>query len=261
MAVQTNPFDELAPYYDLWFATPVGARVGALERDLLLRLARPLPGERVLEVGVGTGYFARSVLESGGVGVGLDLSLPMLEAAARKGLPLTLLQGDALALPFQPEQFDLVYSVTMLEFVPDPARAVAQMWGALRPRGRLVVAVLNRWSPWACRRTPPFDQAHLFTPLELKRLLRPYGRVHWSSSVFFMPDGRGLDCADRLEACGRKHLRSFGALLVAKVSKKAQPPAAGGRSGRGRRRLAESPDRESGAAEPAPGAAGKGDTR
>lgn len=219
MSAQSNPFEELAPFYDSWFESPLGARVAALERDLLLRLAAPRPGELALEVGVGTGWFARYVLEAGAQVSGVDLAQPMLALAARKGQPLGLVRGDALALPVRRGAFDLAYTVTMLEFVADPARAVAEMWAALRPGGRLVAAVLNAWSPWAWRKAPPFDRAHYFAPPELKRLLGRYGRVRWASTVFFLPSGRGMGQSSRLEALGRTVLRPFGALLVARVDK------------------------------------------
>ncbi len=216
--IGANPFDDLAPYYDSWFATPVGAGAGSLERDLLLRLALPQPGERALEVGAGTGHFARIVAEAGAQVVGVDLSRAMLRIAAGKALA-PLLQADARALPLLGEQFDLVYSVTLLEFVPEPSAALGEMWAAVRPGGRLVAAVLNRWSPWAARREPPLDRAHLFSAPELVRLLGRYGPVRWGSAVFFMPGGRLLRQAELLERVGRRWLRPFGALLVARVDR------------------------------------------
>ena len=219
MTLDTNPFDSLAPLYDSWFDSPLGARVGALERRLFLRLAQPKPGELALEVGIGTGWFARDVVAAGAHLAGVDLSQPMLAEAARKGLPWGLVRGDALALPLRPATFDLAYTVTMLEFVPDAAQAVAAMWEALRPGGRLVAAVLNAWSPWALRKAPPFDRAHYFSPPELRRLLGRYGRARWASTVHFLPSGQGLGQSERLELLGRSILRPFGALLVARVDK------------------------------------------
>ena len=239
MEAHWNPFDELAPYYDAWFDSPPGNVVGALERDLFLRLAQPAAGEQALEIGVGTGYFAQAVAEAGAQVTGLDLSQPMLQVAAGKGLPIRLLRADALALPLGRGAFELVYAVTVLEFVSDPARAVAEMWAAVRPGGRLVAAVLNRWSPWARRRAPPFDQAHFFSPPELWRLLGRYGRARWSSSVFFLPDGRGLRHAVTLEALGRTCLRPFGALLVARVDKPGSESSSRHPRGAGNRVLCE----------------------
>jgi len=216
---RSNPFDELAPFYDRWFETPLGAQVGALERRLLWHLSEPRPGERALEVGIGTGYFARPLREAGVQVAGVDLSLPMLREAVRKGLRGSLVQGDAQALPLADGQFDLVYTVTMLEFVPEPERAVAALWAAVRPGGRLVVAVLNAWSPWARRKEPPYDRAHFYSPPALRRLLGCYGRVQWGSTVFFLPDGRLQRYSAGLEALGGSCLRPFGAFLVARVNK------------------------------------------
>ena len=221
MDIGVHLFDDLAPFYDAWFESPLGARAAALEWRLLSELAQPQPGEQALEVGVGTGYFARRMAQAGLRVAGVDISLPMLREAARKEPPLGLLRGDAGALPVQRERFDLVLTVTMLEFVPDPALVLAEMWAALRPGGRLVVAVLNAWSPWARRRATPYDQAHFFSPPELRALLRRYGPGRWGSTVFFLPSGRLLRCSRLLEALGRGCLRPFGAFLAGRVDKPA----------------------------------------
>jgi SAM-dependent methyltransferase len=244
--MEANPFDRLAPFYDSWFELPIGTIVDTLERNLLFGLARPRPGECVLDVGTGTGHFARYVVEDGATVIGTDLSWPMLREAAGKlvsslrsgqalseaegEIPLSLVQADATALPFryssaplakgtQGAVFDLVLSVTMLEFVRDPQRAIDEMWSAVKPGGRLVVAVLNAWSPWALRREAPYDQAHLYSPIELQRLLGQYGKVTWGSAVFFLPNGWGSRQAWPLERIGRRFLKPFGALLVGRVDK------------------------------------------
>jgi len=211
-----NPFDELARLYDAWYQEPPGSVAGGLEREILLRMAQPRPGMCALEVGVGTGYFAQVVAETGAQVVGVDISMPMLREAARKDSPAALLRGDTLALPFDDGTFDLVYAITMLEFVPQAGQAIAEMWRV--GTGRLVIGVLNRWSPWARRKAPPFDQAHYYSPPELCRLLAPYGRVRWGSSVIFLPGGRLLRWARLLEWLGRGPLRPFGALLMASVT-------------------------------------------
>jgi hypothetical protein len=89
-----------------------------------------------------------------------------------------------------------------------------------------VVAVLNALSPWAWARQresqkqeTPFSHAHFFPAWELLRLLRPLGRVEWSSSVFIGPGGQGMRWAWELERLGRTWLKPFGALIVVRVRK------------------------------------------
>ena len=209
----------LAGGYDAWYETPLGVVVGSCERKLLVRLSGRLRGARVLEVGVGTGYFGAWLAALGAQVVGVDLSMPMLRQAQAKGLPVGLLRADAGALPLAAGSFDVACTVTMLEFVPEPRRALDEMWRTLRPGGRMVVGVLNARSPWAERREPPFDRAHYYTPLELGRLLAPYGRVHLRSTVFFRPNGRLLRWARVLERLGQACGWLNGALLMAAVGK------------------------------------------
>jgi len=221
-----HAFDGAAPFYDSWFSTPLGGTVDALEKDLLYGLAAPRPGERALEVGTGTGHFALDLTRRGLDVVGVDISAPMLAAAASKDIATHWLRGDAAALPCCACSFDLVLCVTALEFVANRERAVEEMWRVVRPGGRLVIAVLNAWSPWAWARRresraqeTPFSHAHFFHPGEFVGLLRRFGRVAWSSSVFVGPEGTGLRWAWGLERAGRIVLRPFGALLVGRLNK------------------------------------------
>lgn len=220
-----GPFDPFAHQYDSWFSTPLGHTADLLEKDLLLQFVGGVAGKTVLDVGTGTGHFALFLVQQGAWVVGADVSRPMLRVAADKETMPPLVQADALALPFSDGAFDLVFSVTALEFIPDAARAVAEMVRVCRPGGCLVVGVLNARSPWAwahrkaARADPqdPFASARFFSSGEFRRLLSPHGRLRWSSSVFVLPSGRGLRCAWPLERFGRVALRSFGALLVGRL--------------------------------------------
>ncbi len=220
-----GPFDPSVTLYDSWFDTSLGGTVDLLEKDLLVRFMGDVAGQAALDVGTGTGHFAQFLAERGARVVGVDISRAMLRVAAAKSGMAPLVQADAAALPFGDGIFDLVLSVTALEFVPDAARAAGEMARVCRSGGRLVVGVLNAWSPWAwvrrkaARRNPqdPFASAHFFSPPEFVRLLAPYGKVRWSSSVFVLPGGQGLRAAWPLERTGRRALRPFGALLVGRV--------------------------------------------
>jgi ubiquinone/menaquinone biosynthesis C-methylase UbiE len=219
-------FDPVAQLYDAWFETPLGQTVDRLEKDLLYRLAELRPSERVLDVGTGTAHFAVDLTSRGGIVIGVDLSHPMLEVARGKSPSAHLVLADAAALPLRDGQFDLVFSVTMLEFVAQPEQALNDMWRVVRPGGRLVIGVINALSPWASwwksaspDQKTPFDDAHFFHPSEFVGLLRRYGHVSWSSSVFFLPSGVGMSLAWTLERIGRALFKPVGALLVGRISK------------------------------------------
>lgn len=116
---------------------------------LLQREAAPQPGERVLDVGCGTGAtalpFAAAVAPGGHV-TGIDISEPMLEQArknlAAAGLAnVSLLQADAQVHRFAPDSYDLVISRFGVMFFADPVAAFANLHTGLRKGGRLCMAV------------------------------------------------------------------------------------------------------------------------
>lgn len=231
-------FDRLAPTYDAWYETPLGRTVDRLERRLFFGMAGPLPGERALDAGCGTGRLMVELASAGLSVMGVDVSEAMLDIARDRTQGLTgvmLQRGNIEALPLPPAQFDLVVAFNSLEFTHDPKRAVEELWRLVRPGGRLVVAVLNSWSPWAWRRRRTarvrggvFAYARFFSPPELIGLLRRTGGgepVYWNSTVF-IPPGAGpwwLAAADLCEAVGRVVARPLGAQVVARMDRTRAP--------------------------------------
>jgi trans-aconitate methyltransferase len=116
-----------------------GAFVPKLAADLVDLLA-PQPGERVLDLGCGTGDLTRQIAERGAAVVGLDASSEMVAEAQRKHAASSRLElrvGDGQELAFDAE-FDAVFSNATLHWMPradDVARGVAR---ALKPGGRFV---------------------------------------------------------------------------------------------------------------------------
>ena len=115
--------------------------------------------------------------------------------------------------------------MTVLEFVRDPARVLAEMARVTAPGGRMVVGVLNARSSWAAARTReaqrhggPFASARFFSPDDFVPMLRRHGPTQWSSSVFIGPSGRGLFWAGLFESLGQRFARGRGALLVGRVT-------------------------------------------
>jgi ubiquinone/menaquinone biosynthesis C-methylase UbiE len=114
----------------------------------LVQLAAPQEGDRLLDVACGTGPVARQaapfVGPTGRV-VGLDLNAGMLEVARSIPIPEGILvewrQGNATGLPFQNASFDVVCCSQGLQFFPDRAAALGEMFRVLAPVGRLALAV------------------------------------------------------------------------------------------------------------------------
>jgi SAM-dependent methyltransferase len=125
----------------------VERRVQAVN-PLLLARSKISPGERVLEIGCGTGAatvpLAEAVGERGAV-LGVDISEPMMAGAreriAQSGLPnISLLQADAQVHAFEPDYFDLITSRFGVMFFADPVAAFRNLFSAARPGGRLCFA-------------------------------------------------------------------------------------------------------------------------
>lgn len=111
-------------------------------RDLLV-LLNAKPGERILDVGCGTGQLTSEITQFGAEVVGIDSSPDMI-ATARKNFPQVRFEvADVTALPFENE-FDVVLSNAALHWVRDQPSAIASIARALKPRGRLVFEMGGR---------------------------------------------------------------------------------------------------------------------
>ena len=97
------------------------------------------PGERVLDVGAGTGVSTAELQRSGAFAVGADLSVGMLAAGRQAGRTVPLLAADALKLPFPDGTFDAVTISFALRNVQDTEGALRELGRVTRPGGRLVV--------------------------------------------------------------------------------------------------------------------------
>lgn len=174
---------------------------------VFLDLARPQPGERVLDVACGTGIVAQNaapaVGEDGAV-TAVDVSPEMLDVARNKpstdGAHIDWQQGDACDLAFTDDAFDLVLCQQGFQFLDDPASAAHEMHRVTKPDGRAAVSVwrdLDHHPLYAALAHAEAD--YLDRPVEL--LSRPFsmGDANELQEIF---DAAGFE---RVEIVERSH--------------------------------------------------------
>ena len=131
-------YDKLAKVYDFTFGPTLHpGRLRAIDRMDIQ------PGERVLEVGVGTGINLSLYPDNCSV-TGIDFSESMLEiarerAARKDNRNVRLLQMDAADLKFADNSFDIVYAPYLISVVPVPVRVAGEMRRLCRPGGRVIL--------------------------------------------------------------------------------------------------------------------------
>lgn len=118
-----------------------------ITRSRLRDVLEPQPGERMLEIGPGTGYYTTEIADWLGPGGRLevfDIQRQMLDhtmrRVAERGLAnVTATQGDARELPFEDASYDAAILITVLGEIPDQDAALREIARILAPGGRLVV--------------------------------------------------------------------------------------------------------------------------
>jgi len=170
--------DELAATYES--AIPYRHAFYGERFERTLGILAPAPGERILEVGCGSGYHTRAIVERGATLTAVDVAERYVDqAASYAGDRATFAVADAERLPFPEASFDKVLMAEVLEHLPDPATALREAHRVIRNDGLLVVTTPSRYSPLnlayalkrRVRRYRVNEHLHEWTPGALSRLL------------------------------------------------------------------------------------------
>ncbi len=103
----------------------------------ILELLEPKPGERILDLGCGTGQLTNSIASSGATALGLDASPDMIGQARQNFPKIRFVLADAANMQFENE-FDAIFSNAALHWMLDAVAVAQAMAKALKPGGRLV---------------------------------------------------------------------------------------------------------------------------
>lgn len=161
-------FARIAGHYDLMNRLMTAGQDGRWRREVIRR-ASLQPGERLLDLGTGTGDMALAVKQqdSSAAVVAADFTLEMMKVGQRRpgGDALPWSAADALHLPFASDAFDALVSGFLMRNVADLPQALAEQQRVLRPGGRVVILDTTR---------PP------------KNLLAPFIRTHLHVVIPFL---------------------------------------------------------------------------
>jgi ubiquinone/menaquinone biosynthesis C-methylase UbiE len=118
-------YDLQAAIYDVQYLDEQNSKIESVLKNMKLNL-----NEYVLDLGCGTGFLFQQLSEKTGKVVGLDLSKKALQEAKKrmeKTSNVSLVCADADNTPFRDSVFDKIFSITVLQNMPDPAKTVREM--------------------------------------------------------------------------------------------------------------------------------------
>ncbi len=173
---------------EVWHHTPKGRFVDVLEKEVISELCKIYRGDKVLEIGCGTGHFSAYFEELGAQVIGLDTSPDMLCIAKERhgDLKINFESGDAYRLPFADNSFDLVAMITTLEFISSPREALQEAFRV--SKGKIFLGILNRNSflAWKRKRSGKrvWQEAHFYTLKEVIELLEKGKKIRWIGALY-----------------------------------------------------------------------------
>lgn len=224
MSTDRNVFDfgMLASRYDRWYETPAGKALDRVQKEDVRRLlGRASSGERLLDVGCGTGHWSFFFANLGYQVTGIDIAREMIAVARSVPSGCSFQVADARELPFKDASFDVVAMMAALEFLTDPEMGLREMARCAKPGGILLIGTLNRLAPLNRQRISankePYASGHLFSPAELRIIMKPYGRIRMTASSIRSQASHSTLSSRIPERMTGRRTRLQGPFLVAEV--------------------------------------------
>ena len=192
-------FDGVARRYDLLNDLLSLGRTKAWRKVATSTIA-PKPGMRILDIAAGTGSSSRPLADAGADVISLDFSKGMLDAGRKRHPDLQFMQGDALALSFKENEFDVTTISFGLRNTADTSKALKESFRVLKSGGRIVVVEFSQ----------PTNR--IFRTIYLRYLMRalptvakkvssnPDAYVYLAESILAWPNQIGL--AELMKAAG-----------------------------------------------------------
>ena len=170
-----------------FYKSPLGKIARALVRDVVIRFAGNLRGQRVLGLGFATPYL-RFALEPAERVIAFMPARQGASAWPREGPSHTVL-CDPLEMPLTDSAIDVIVAVHAFEHATDAEELMRELWRVAAPNARLVIVVPRRSGLWARFDNTPFGDGHPFSRSQLERLLRDHSFIpeHWGEALYLPP--------------------------------------------------------------------------
>ena len=207
-------FEDIAPKYD-FMNSVISFRRHKAWRKFTMRKMNVQPGQSALDLCCGTCDWTIALAKASGGGktVGLDFSRNMLDVGQAKidkeGLSdrISLVQGNAMSLPFEDDSFDFVTIGFGLRNVPDYEQVLREMRRVVKPGGKVVCLEMSKptWQPFKAIYYFYFEKV---MPLVSKLLVRKYEQYSWlPESLVSFPDLRAL--AEMFRGVGLQGVKAY----------------------------------------------------
>lgn len=193
-----------AAEYDAWYDSDRGRWVGEVEYSLVIQRLKPQAGDRLLDVGCGTGWFTRRLSGLPGISItGVDIDQYALAFARKRDSVSRYVHADARELPFQDQQFESVLSITALSFVDPWESALSEIIRVCSKH--FVIGLLNHHSMLWCNKgqhggVGAYRGAHWHTAKELRAAMarHPVHNIRIESAIFFPSGSRFARLAEKV---------------------------------------------------------------
>lgn len=145
-------FNGFASEYDNWYKEKKGSFIDNVETELAFKMLEINEGMKILDIGCGTGNFSIKLAKIGCHVTGIDVSEKMLLMARVKtieqNLNIDFINMDAKDLKFGDNEFDVVISMAVIEFIDNITKAVEEMFRVVKTGGQVLIGTINGDSDW-----------------------------------------------------------------------------------------------------------------
>lgn len=147
--MQMKNSDEKKMYFYESFASDFDSRMNMYDTNKRINvifnelLVEDITERKLLDAGCGTGWFSKAAVERGAIVTSMDIGENLLEQVSRKCNSQRVV-GSILNIPFPDETFDIVMSSEVIEHVPDPDKAIVELFRVLKKGGTLILTTPNK---------------------------------------------------------------------------------------------------------------------